>query len=52
MFKDKRYKNKNCNTVKEIKEEIKQKNYNIEFSQDLKDRVKNAIIRKRLICGK
>lgn len=44
--------NKNCNTVKEIKEEIKQKNYNIEFSQDLKDRVKSAIIRKRLICGK
>lgn len=44
--------NKNCNTVKEIKEQIKQRNYNIEFSKDLNDRVKEAIIRKKLICNK
>ena len=44
--------NRNCKTVKEIKEEIKQRNYNIEFSQDLEDRVKEAIIRKKLICNK
>lgn len=44
--------NRNCKTIKEIKEEIKQRNYNIEFSQDLKDRVKKAIINKKLICNK
>lgn len=44
--------NKNCNTIKEIKEEIKQRNYNIEFSQDLKDRVRSAIINKKIICDK
>lgn len=44
--------NKNCNTVKEIKEQIKQGNYDIEFSSDLKVRVKSAIIIKKLICNK
>lgn len=44
--------NKNCNTIKEIKEEIKQRNFKIEFSQDLEDRVKEAIINKKLICNK
>lgn len=44
--------NKNCNTVKEIKEEIKQRNYDIEFSEDLKDRVNKAITIKKIICNK
>lgn len=44
--------NKNCNTVKEIKEEIKKVNYKIEFSSDLNIRVKSAIIIKNLICKK
>lgn len=44
--------NGNCNTIKEIKEEIKQRNYNIEFSKDLEARVKKAIINKKLICNK
>ena len=43
---------KDCITVKEIKEEIKCGNYNINFSQDLKVRVKSAIIIKKLICNK
>ena len=43
---------KNCNTVKEIKEEIKSGNYNINFSTELKVRVKSAIIIKKLICNK
>ena len=43
---------KNCNTVKEIKEEIKLGNYDIEFSADLNVRVKSAIIIKKLICNK
>lgn len=43
---------KNCNTVKEIKEEIKKGNYKIEFSSDLNVRVKSAIIIKKLICNK
>lgn len=43
---------KDCITVKEIKEEIKCENYNIDFSQDLKVRVKSAIIIKKLICNK
>lgn len=44
--------NKKCNTVKEIKEEIKKGNYKIEFSSDLNVRVKSAIIIKKLICNK
>lgn len=44
--------NKNCNTVKEIKEEIKLGNYDIEFSADLNVRVKSAILIKKLICNK
>ena len=44
--------NKDCSTVKEIKEEIKLGNYNIEFSSDLKVRVKSAIIIKKIICNK
>lgn len=44
--------NKNCNTVKEIKEEIKQRNYSIEFSEDLNDRVNKAITIKKIICNK
>lgn len=44
--------NKNCNTVKEIREEIKKENYKIEFSSDLNVRVKSAIIIKKLICNK
>lgn len=44
--------NKECNTVKEIKEEIKNGNYRIDFSTDLKVRVKSAIIIKKLICNK
>lgn len=43
---------KDCNTIKELKEEIKLANYNIEFSQDLKVRVKSATIIKKLICNK
>lgn len=43
---------KDCNTVKEIREEIKNGNYNIEFSEDLKVRVKSATIIKKLICKK
>ena len=43
---------KDCITIKEIKEEIKCGNYNINFSQDLKVRVKSAIIIKKLICNK
>lgn len=43
---------KNCNTVKEIKEEIKLGNYNINFSTELNVRVKSAIIIKKLICNK
>lgn len=43
---------KDCNTIKELKEEIKLTNYNIEFSQDLKVRVKSATIIKKLICNK
>lgn len=42
---------KDCITVKEIKEEIKSGNYNIDFSQDLIVRVKSAIIIKKLICN-
>lgn len=41
---------KNCNTIREIKEEIKKRNYKIEFSSDLKVRVKSAKIIKKLIC--
>lgn len=44
--------NKNCNTVREIKEEIKLGNYNINFSSELNVRVKSAIIIKKLICNK
>ena len=40
---------KNCTTVKQIKEEIKLKNYQIELSDDLKIRVKSARIIKKLI---
>lgn len=43
---------KNCNTVKEIKEEIKSGNYNIDLSSELNIRVKCAIIIKKLICKK
>lgn len=43
--------NKNCDTVKEIKEEIKKGNYKIEFSADLNVRVRSAIIIKKLICN-
>ena len=44
--------NKDCDTVKEIKEEIKKGNYKIEFSTDLNVRVRSAIIIKKLICNK
>lgn len=44
--------NKNCETVKEIKEEIKNGACDIKFSEDLKIRVKCAIIIKKLICKK
>ena len=44
--------NKNCNTVKEIKEEIKAGNYSINLSSELNVRVKSAIIIKKLICNK
>lgn len=40
---------KDCITVKEIKEEIKLKNYKTELSPDLKVRVKSAKIIKKLI---
>lgn len=43
---------KDCTTVKEIKEEIRLRNYNIEISSDLKIRVKSAIIIKNLISKK
>lgn len=43
---------KDCTTVKEIKEEIKLKNYNTEISSELNIRVKSAIIIKKLICNK
>lgn len=43
---------KNCNTVKEIKEEIKLENYNIDFSSDLDIRVEKAIAIKKQICKK
>lgn len=42
--------NKECNNIKEIKEEIKLRNYKIMFSDDLKVRVKSAKIIKKLIC--
>lgn len=44
--------NKDCDTVKEIKDEIKKGNYKIEFSADLNVRVRSAIIIKKLICNK
>ena len=44
--------NKDCDTVKEIKDEIKKGNYKIEFSTDLNVRVRSAIIIKKLICNK
>ena len=44
--------NKDCKTVKEIKEEIKQNNHKIELSSELNIRVKSAIIIKKLICNK
>jgi histidinol phosphatase-like PHP family hydrolase len=43
---------KNCNTVKEIKEEIKSGNYSINLSSELNVRVKCARIIKKLICKK
>ena len=43
---------KDCTTDKEIKEEIRLRNYNIEISSDLKIRVKSAIIIKNLISKK
>jgi len=43
---------KNCNTIKEIKEEIKTRNYSSEFSSELNVRVKSAKIIKDLICNK
>jgi histidinol phosphatase-like PHP family hydrolase len=43
---------KNCNTVKEIKQEIKAGNYSINLSSELNVRVKSAIIIKKLICNK
>lgn len=44
--------NKNCNTIKEIKKELKQGNYNIKISNELNIRVKSSIIIKKLICKK
>jgi len=44
--------NKNCNTIKEIKEEIKLGNYSINLTNELNVRVKSAIIIKKLICKK
>lgn len=44
--------NKECSTIKEIKEEIRLGNYKTEISSDLKIRVKSAIIIKKLICNK
>lgn len=44
--------NKECTTVKELKEEIRLGNYKTENSSDLKIRVKSAIIIKKLICNK
>ena len=43
---------KNCKTIKEIKEEIKLNKYKTEISSELKIRVKSAIIIKKLICKK
>ena len=43
---------KDCNTVKELKEEILLRNYDINFSTDLNERVQKAIIAKNKICGK
>ena len=43
---------KDCKTIKDIKEQIKLENYNREISQELKVRVKSAIIIKKLICTK
>lgn len=43
---------KDCRTIKEIKEQIKLKNYNVEISQELNVRVKSATIIKGLICKK
>lgn len=43
---------KEFTTVKEIKEQIKQGKYKVEFSRDLNVRVKSAIIIKKLICKK
>ena len=44
--------NKNCNTIKDIKNEIKSGNYSITLSNELNVRVKSAIIIKKLICNK
>lgn len=41
---------KNCTTVKQIKEEIRLRNYKVELSPDLKIRIKSARIIKKLIC--
>ena len=43
---------KNCNNVREIKEEIKLGNYKMDFSSDLNDRVREAINFKKGICDK
>lgn len=43
---------KDCKSVKEIKEEIKLNSYKIELSPELKIRVKSATIIKKLICKK
>ena len=43
---------KDCGTIKEIKEQIELKNYNVEISQELNLRVKSAMIIKKLICHK
>lgn len=44
--------NKNCENIKNIKEEIKMGRYSTEFSSDLNVRVRSAIIIKDLICNK
>lgn len=44
--------NKNCKNIKEIKEEIRLEEYNVELSSELSIRVKSAIIIKKLICKK
>ena len=43
---------KECNTIKQIKEKIKLKEYTIEISDDLKSRVEDAMNKKRIICNK